>query len=111
MKTTSLSLSKGNPIVMDHLNKDYYSIREVSKILNRSITAIYNNIYSKASKHKINAEKINGQVSISKEELAIYKQFLHERDGIVEIDCEYAIKKSLLKQNKIFCLLKLDIFF
>lgn len=104
MNTTFQSLSKGIPIVMDHLNKDYYSIREVSKILNRSITAIYNNIYSKASKHKINAEKINGQVSISKEELAIYMQFLHERDGIVEIDCEYAIKKISIetKQNILF---------
>lgn len=78
---------------MVHLNKDYYSIKEASKILNRTIATIHGSIYSKSSNHKINVKKINGRVLISKEELIKYKQFLDDRDNIVEIDCEYAISK------------------
>ncbi|PHA26193.1 DNA-binding protein [Bacillus cereus] len=75
------------------MNKDYYSIKEASKILNRTIATIHSSIYSKSSNHKINVKKINGRVFISKEELIKYKQFLDDRDNIVEIDCEYAISK------------------
>lgn len=78
---------------MTQLNKDYYSIKEASEILGRSMASIQNSMYSKQSKHKMNVEKINGRVFISKEELIKYKQFLQERDNLVEIDCEYAMNK------------------
>ena len=100
MKTISLSLLKGAEMTKEHENKDYYSIKEVSHLLDRSITAIYNNIYSKASTYKINIKKINGRVSISKEELNKYKQFLQERDGIVEINCEYAMNKITIETKQ-----------
>lgn len=89
---------------MAQLNKDYYSIKEASEILGRSMASIQNSIYSKQSRHEVNVEKINGQVFISKEELIKYKQFLQERDNFVEIDCEYAIKKisNETEQNTLF---------
>ncbi|WP_242302722.1 helix-turn-helix domain-containing protein [Bacillus cereus group sp. BfR-BA-01361] len=89
---------------MSQLNKDYYSIKEASEILNRSIVTIQRRIYSKGSNHKINVKKINGRVFISKEELIKYKRFLEERDNLVEIDCEYAMKKisNETEQNNLF---------
>lgn len=91
-------------MVMSQLNKDYYSIKEASEILNRSIVTIQRRIYSKGSNHKINVKKINGRVFISKEELIKYKRFLEERDNLVEIDCEYAMKKisNETEQNNLF---------
>lgn len=41
---------------MVRLNKDYYSIKEASEILNRSIVTIQERIYSKGSNHKINVK-------------------------------------------------------
>ena len=89
---------------MVRLNKDYYSIKEASENLNRSIVTIQERIYSKGSNHKINVKKINGRVFIPKEELIKYKRFVEERDNPVEIDCEYAIKKISIKteQNNLF---------
>lgn len=96
---------------MVRLNKDYYSIKEASEILNRSIVTIQERIYSKGSNHKINVKKINGRIFIPKEELIKYKRFVEERDNPVEIDCEYAIKKYLSKQNRIICLWILERYF
>ncbi|PFU27698.1 helix-turn-helix domain-containing protein [Bacillus cereus] len=89
---------------MVHLNKDYYSIKEASKILNKSVNTIYCNVYSKSSNHKINVTKIDGRLFISKEELIKYKHFINERDNIVEIDCEYAINRisNETKQTNFF---------
>ncbi|ASZ15528.1 DNA-binding protein [Bacillus cereus] len=89
---------------MAQLNKDYYSIKEASEILGRSIVTIQGCIYSKGSNHKINVKKINGRVFISKEELIKYKRFLEERDNLVEINCEYAMKKisNETEQNNLF---------
>ncbi|UKS60767.1 helix-turn-helix domain-containing protein [Bacillus toyonensis] len=78
---------------MAQLNKDYYSIKEASEILGRSIHTICGHLYSKNSTLKINAKKINNRLFISKEDLMKYKQFINERDSIVEVDCEYAINK------------------
>lgn len=49
-------------------------------------------------------KKINGRVFIPKEELIKYKQFLEDRDDLVEIDCEYAINKiaNETQQNNLF---------
>lgn len=90
---------------MIHLNKEYYSIKEVSEILNRSITAIYNNIYARNENwYKLNTKKINGRIYISKEELTKYEEYLFERYSTVEIDCNYAINKITIetKQYNIF---------
>ncbi|MGE0999069.1 helix-turn-helix domain-containing protein, partial [Bacillus sp. Gnz1/3] len=89
---------------MVQLNKDYYSIKEASTILNKSVNAIHCNIYSKSSNHKINVTKIDGRLFISKEELIKYRQFIHDRDNIVEIDCEYAINRisNETKQTNLF---------
>ncbi|WP_329767372.1 helix-turn-helix domain-containing protein [Bacillus nitratireducens] len=78
---------------MIQLNKDYYSIKEASEILGRSTVSIQNSLYSKRSNHKMSVKKINGRVFIPKEELIKYKQFLDDRDSLVEIDCEYAMNK------------------
>ncbi|MDC2865315.1 helix-turn-helix domain-containing protein [Bacillus sp. BP-3] len=89
---------------MIQLNKDYYSIKEASEILGRSIHTIYKHLYSKNSTQKINVKKINGRLFIPKEDLMKYKQFINERDSIVEIDCEYAINKisNETQQNNLF---------
>lgn len=89
---------------MIQLDKDYYSIKEASEILGRSIHTIYNHIYSKKSTQTINVKKINGRLLIPKEDLIKYKQFINERDSIVEIDCEYAINKisNETQQNNLF---------
>ncbi|MEC2941329.1 helix-turn-helix domain-containing protein [Bacillus cereus] len=89
---------------MVQLNKDYYSIKEASTILNKSVNAIHCNIYSKSSNHKINVTKIDGRLFISKEELIKYRQFINDRDNIVEIDCEYAINRisNETKQTNLF---------
>lgn len=86
------------------MDKDYYSIKEASGILGRSMATIQNSIYSKQSNHKMNVKKINGRVFIPKEELIKYKQFLEDRDNLVEIDCEYAINKiaNETQQNNLF---------
>ncbi|PER99650.1 helix-turn-helix domain-containing protein [Bacillus cereus] len=86
------------------MDKDYYSIKEASEILGRSMVSIQNSLYSKQSNHKMNVKKINGRVFIPKEELIKYKQFLEERDNLVEIDCEYAINKiaNETQQNNLF---------
>lgn len=89
---------------MIQLNKDYYSIKETSEILGRSMVSIQNSLYSKQSNHKMNVKKINGRVFIPKEELIKYKQFLEDRDNLVEIDCEYAINRitNETQQNNLF---------
>ena len=89
---------------MIQLDKDYYSIKEASEILGRSIHTIYNHIYSKKSTQTINVKKINGRLLIPKEDLIKYKQFINECDSIVEIDCEYAINKisNETQQNNLF---------
>ncbi|BCC57058.1 TPA: helix-turn-helix domain-containing protein [Bacillus cereus] len=86
------------------MDKDYYSIKEASEILGRSMATIQNSLYSKQSNHKMNVKKINGRVFIPKEELIKYKQFLEDRDNLVEIDCEYAINKiaNETEQNNLF---------
>lgn len=86
------------------MDKDYYSIKEASEILGRSMVSIQNSLYSKQSNHKMNVKKINGRVFIPKEELIKYKQFLADRDNLVEIDCEYAINKiaNETQQNNLF---------
>ncbi|PEQ91224.1 DNA-binding protein [Bacillus cereus] len=68
------------------------------------MVSIQNSLYSKQSNHKMNVKKINGRVFIPKEELIKYKQFLEERDNLVEIDCEYAINKiaNETQQNNLF---------
>ncbi|MGR5959332.1 hypothetical protein ACT7DM_05900 [Bacillus cereus] len=48
------------------MDKDYYSIKEVSEILGRSMATIQNSLYSKQSNHKMNVKKINGRVFIPK---------------------------------------------
>ena len=47
------------------LDKDYYSIKEASEILGRSMATIQNSLYSKQSNHKMNV-KINGRVLYQK---------------------------------------------
>ncbi|MDV5068288.1 DNA-binding protein [Bacillus sp. W1] len=89
---------------MAQLNKDYYSIKEASEILGRSIHTIHHHIHSKNSTQKINVKKINNRLFISKEDLIKYKQFIDERNSIVEIDCEYAMNKisNETEQNNLF---------
>ncbi|MGR5903123.1 DNA-binding protein [Bacillus cereus] len=89
---------------MTQLNKDYYSIKEASEILGRSIHTIHHHIHSKNSTQKINVKKINNRLFIPKEELIKYKQFIEERNSIVEIDCEYAMNKisNETEQNNLF---------
>ncbi|MCU4786671.1 DNA-binding protein [Bacillus cereus] len=89
---------------MAQLNKDYYSIKEASEILGRSIHTIHHHIHSKNSTQKINVKKINNRLFISKEDLMKYKQFIDERNSIVEIDCEYAMNKisNETEQNNLF---------
>ncbi|HDR6310565.1 TPA: helix-turn-helix domain-containing protein [Bacillus paranthracis] len=89
---------------MAQLNKDYYSIKEASEILGRSIHTIHHHIRSKNSTQKINVKKINNRLFISKEDLIKYKQFIDERNSIVEIDCEYAMNKisNETEQNNLF---------
>ncbi|MEB9457367.1 DNA-binding protein [Bacillus anthracis] len=89
---------------MTQLNKDYYSIKEASEILGRSIHTIHHHIHSKNSTQKINIKKINNRLFIPKEDLIKYKQFIEERNSIVEIDCEYAINKisNETQQNNLF---------
>ncbi|MGH0860354.1 helix-turn-helix domain-containing protein [Bacillus pacificus] len=89
---------------MAQLNKDYYSIKEASEILGRSIHTIHHHIRSKNSTQKINVKKINNRLFISKEDLMKYKQFIDERNSIVEIDCEYAMNKisNETEQNNLF---------
>lgn len=84
---------------MTQLNKDYYSIKEASEILGRSIHTIHHHIHSKNS-----TQKINNRLFIPKEDLIKYKQFIEERNSIVEIDCEYAINKisNETQQNNLF---------
>ncbi|MBJ8007071.1 helix-turn-helix domain-containing protein [Bacillus cereus] len=86
------------------MDKDYYSIKEASEILGRSIHTIYHHIHSKNSTQKINVKKINNRLFIPKEDLIKYKQFIEERNSIVEIDCEYAMNKisNETEQNNLF---------
>lgn len=78
---------------MIHLEKDLYTIKELATLLNRSVTAVNNAVYSKLSKYKLKVIRQYGKVYIEKEEVKKYIEFLKERDGLVEIDSAYAMNK------------------
>lgn len=78
---------------MIQLEKDLYTIKEVATLLNKTITTIYNAVYSKSSAVKLQIIRKEGKVFIEKEEIKRYLEYLNERDGLIEIDSAYAMKK------------------
>ena len=78
---------------MIELDKTLYTVEEISSLLNLTMNTIYNLIYSKRSKFKINVIRTDGRLYIEKDEVQRYIDYLEERDGIVEVDSKYALDR------------------
>lgn len=96
---------------MTRPSNEYFSVNEAAEYLNKSIDTIQGLIYSKASAFKLEVTKVNKRIWIHKNDLDKYKAYLFERDGVIDINPEYAMEKLSKETNKFMAFIETRMLF